>query len=87
MAFGRPGMLPDNLSSAVAEILDATADLIYNQAKAAEEDPSDKISDDEFEESKAKAVADLRNLDETQPLFIGGSILRDAEKIKDILGE
>ena len=87
MAFGRPGLLPDDLSSAVAEILDATADLIYNQAKAAEEDPADKISDDDFEESHAKAVADLRNLDDTQPLFIGGSILRDAEKIKDILGE
>lgn len=87
MAFGRPGLLPEDLSSAVAEILDATADLIVNQAKAAEAEPADKISDDEFQESREKAAADLRNLDETQPLFIGGSILRDAEKIKDILGE
>lgn len=87
MAFGRPGLLPENLSSAIADILDATADLIFSQAKAAEEGPSDKVSEDDFEESKARAVADLRGLDETQPLLIGGSILRDAEKIKDILGE
>lgn len=87
LTFGRSDKLPDLLASALSTILEATADVIMDQADVAAEDPADKTSDDEWLEERARAVNDLRGIDETQPLFIGGSILRDAEKIKDILGE
>ena len=87
LTFGKTDHLPALLASATAAILDATANVIDEQADMAVDDPSAQTPDDEWLETKERAMQDLRNIDETQPLFIGGSILRDAEKIKDILGD
>ena len=87
ITFGRSDKVPDLLASALATILDATADVILDQAQVAVNEPSDKTSDDEFQEEKERAIRDLKAIEDTQPLFIGGSILRDAEKITEILGE
>ncbi len=87
LTFGKSNEMPAFLASATAKILEATANVIFEQADVAEDDPSAQTSDGEWLETRESAMQDLRNIDDTQPLFIGGSILRDAEKIKDILGD
>jgi uncharacterized membrane protein YgaE (UPF0421/DUF939 family) len=85
MTFGDSVHLPGMLATALSGILNATAYVIEEQAEVALAAPSAHADDDVFDEKRDQAVADLRTIDETQPLFIGGSILRDAEKISDIL--
>lgn len=88
MTFGKSQQLPGLLATALSGILNATALVIEDQAEVAEEDPAAHAADDEtFDQKRAEAIADLKEIDETQPLFIGGSILRDAEKINNILGQ
>lgn len=87
LTFGSSEKLPTLLASALAGVLNATADVISDQAEVAEESPSSTVEEDgeNWEEKREKAIKELRHLDETQPLLIGGSILRDAEKINDLL--
>lgn len=89
LTFAGSDKLPENLAAALAGVLTATAHAINDQAEAAEERPSAVIAEDEdgFEAQRQNAISELRHLDETQPLLIGGSILRDAEKINDLLTE
>lgn len=81
--------LPVSLAAALAGVLTATAHAIHDQAEVAEDEPAAAIDEDHdgFEAQRKNAIAELRDLDETQPLLIGGSILRDAEKINDLLTE
>jgi hypothetical protein len=89
LTFASSDKLPETLAAALAGVLTATAHAINDQAEAAEERPSAVIAEDEdgFEAQRQNAISELRHLDETQPLLIGGSILRDAEKINDLLTE
>lgn len=79
--------IPESLAAALAGVLTATAHAIHDQADIAEEAPAAPLSEDHdgFEAQRKNAIDELRHLDETQPLLIGGSILRDAEKINDLL--
>jgi hypothetical protein len=87
MTFGSSSQLPTLLASALAGVLSATANVISDQAEVAEDEPSSVVEEDQdnWEEKRDQAIKELRDLDETQPLLIGGSILRDAEKINDLL--
>lgn len=89
LTFASSDKLPENLAAALAGVLTATAHAIHDQAEAAEDDPAAVIAEDQegFEAQRKNAIEELRHLDETQPLLIGGSILRDAEKINDLLTE
>lgn len=88
LTFGRSQRLPELLATALSGILNATALVIEEQAEVAEDAPAARATDDEiFDQKRDEAIAELKEIDETQPLFIGGSILRDAEKINDILGQ
>lgn len=89
LTFASSDKLPDNLAAALAGVLTATAHSILDQAEVAEDEPAAAIGKDEdgFEAQRKNAISELRDLDETQPLLIGGSILRDAEKINDLLTE
>ena len=75
------------LARALSGVLRATAGVIDDQATIAQITPAERLADEDLEwrSSRDQAVASLRSLDDTQPLLIGGSILRDAEKITDIL--
>lgn len=79
--------LPESLAAAIAGVLTATAHAIHDQAEVAQEEPAAAIDEDQdgFEAQRQNAITEMRHLDETQPLLIGGSILRDAEKINDLL--
>jgi len=87
LTSGSSQQLPALLAAALAGVLSATAEVISDQAEIAEDFPADVQHEDleDWQDQRKKAIAELRNLDETQPLLIGGSILRDAEKITEIL--
>jgi uncharacterized membrane protein YgaE (UPF0421/DUF939 family) len=87
LTFGKSEKIPTGLASALAGVLSATADVISEQAEVAEIAPATSADEDDvaFDEMRDEAIKELRGLDETQPLLIGGSILRDAEKINDLL--
>jgi uncharacterized membrane protein YgaE (UPF0421/DUF939 family) len=87
LTFGKSERLPAMLASALSGILNATAAVIEEQAEVALESPAATTDDEDFDRRREAAIKDLRVLDETQPLFIGGSIIRDAEKISDILAD
>lgn len=88
LTTGSSQQIPALLATALAGVLSATADVITDQAEVAEESPAEHAHEDqeELEEQRNLAIAKLKELDETQPMLFGGSILRDAEKITDILG-
>ena len=77
------------VAAALAGVLSATAEVISDQAEIAEDSPADIQHEDleDWQDQRKKAIKELRNLDETQPMLIGGSILRDAEKITEILSD
>lgn len=89
LTSGGSQQLPALLATALAGVLSATAEVISDQADNAEENPSDVQREDleDWQDQRTKAITQLRNLDDTQPLLIGGSILRDAEKITEILSD
>ena len=89
LTSGSSQQLPALLATALAGVLSATAEVISDQAELAEDFPADIQHEDleDWQDQRAKAIKELRNLDETQPLLIGGSILRDAEKITEILSD
>ena len=87
LTSGNSQRLPEMLARALSGVLRATAGVIDDQATIAQITPAERLADEDLEwrSSRDQAVASLRSLDDTQPLLIGGSILRDAEKITDIL--
>jgi uncharacterized membrane protein YccC len=89
LTSGSSQQLPALLAAALAGVLSATAEVISDQAEIAEDSPADIQHEDleDWQDQRKKAIAELRNLDDTQPLLIGGSILRDAEKITEILSD
>jgi uncharacterized membrane protein YgaE (UPF0421/DUF939 family) len=89
LTSGSSQQLPALLATALAGVLSATAEVISDQAEIAEDSPADIQHEDleDWQDQRKKAIAELRNLDDTQPLLIGGSILRDAEKITEILSD
>ena len=89
LTSGSSQQLPALLAGALAGVLSATAEVISDQAEIAEESPGDVEHEElgDWQDQRKKAIAELRNLDDTQPLLIGGSILRDAEKITEILSD
>jgi len=87
MTSGSTQQMPALLATALAGVLSATAGVIEEQADNAEDHPAEPVEDelDGWNKRRDQAIAELRDTDETQPLLLGGSILRDAEKITEIL--
>jgi uncharacterized membrane protein YccC len=89
LTSGSSQQLPALLAAALAGVLSATAEVISDQAEIAEDSPADVQHEDleDWQDQGQKAIVELSNIDDTQPLLIGGSILRDAEKITEILSD
>jgi len=89
ISSGRSQKLPELLAAALSGVLRATAGVITEQAERAAEQPATLADEDNVDWVKKRedAVERLKNLDETQPLLLGGSILRDAEKITESLSD
>jgi hypothetical protein len=82
--------MPSALAESLSHVLMATADAIDEQSDIALESPADALpaatgTVSELQRSRREAVATVRELDETRQLLLGGSLLRDSEKITEIL--
>jgi len=90
LSSSREENLPAELVDSLSDVLQATAEVVSEQTEQARENPAEPLpKDSEFiataRETKREAVSTLRDIDETQPILIGGSLLRDATKISDTL--
>lgn len=82
--------LPGELAGSLSQVLRATADVVAEQAWTARVTPSEPLPETAelvvaVTETRDEAVDVVRALDDTQPLLLGGSLLRDTEKITDLL--
>jgi uncharacterized membrane protein YccC len=84
------GAIPSPLATSLSDVLLATAEAISSQSAAARETPA-RILDDHtgpvrvVSRSRSEAATHVRGLDDTRPLLLGGSLLRDTEKITETL--
>lgn len=82
--------MPSALAESLSHVLIATAEAIDEQSDIAIDSPADALPEaaetvSEVRRSRREAVATVRELDETRQLLLGGSLLRDSEKITEIL--
>ena len=78
------------LATSLSDVLLATADAISTQSAEARETPAHILDDHTgpvrvVSRSRSEAAMHVRGLDDTRPLLLGGSLLRDTEKITDTL--
>lgn len=92
VAARKEQVLSSSVSASIAELLQSTAEVIAHQGSQSINNPAEgltsvdtKIID--IEEKHEAASAKVKKLDETQSIMIAGSLMRDAEKIKDVLTE
>jgi uncharacterized membrane protein YccC len=78
------------LASSLSDVLLATADAIGQQSQQARQHPAEPLAEltgpiKVARNARTDAAAHVRHLDDTRPLLLGGSLLRDAEKITEAL--
>ena len=86
----RGKVLPSSVAGELAGVIAATADTIASQAGGATNDPSkllqtQSVTVQDWKELRNTASESMKNLDETQPIMLVGSILQDSQKIADAL--
>lgn len=83
-------VLPESVSQIIALLLSATADAAEHQSSRSIENPSEMLDDLdskvlELELKQKETSEEVKKLEETQSIMLAGSLLRDAEKIKDVI--
>jgi uncharacterized membrane protein YgaE (UPF0421/DUF939 family) len=89
-ASDRTDPLPPVLAASLSDVLRATAGAISQQSQSALERPAEPLDDDTGTvltayATRRDATAAVRTMDDTMPLLLGGSLVRDSEKITDAL--
>ena len=89
-AASRDEHLSVGLAISYSEVLRATADAIEQQSNTARDRPAETLDQQTgpirlAQRNRTDAATHVRHLDDTRPLLLGGSLLRDAEKIAEIL--
>jgi uncharacterized membrane protein YccC len=89
-AADRDEPLDEGLAASLSDVLLATAAAIGQQSQTARSHPAETL--DELtgpirvaRRARSDAAGHVRHLDDTRPLLLGGSLLRDAEKITEVL--
>jgi hypothetical protein len=82
--------LPKNFYDTFSDFFESLADVVEEQAETAMGKPAQLLSDNaESVESlnlaEAETKQQVRSLDETMPLILGGSLLQDGIKLKNVL--
>jgi hypothetical protein len=82
--------LPGEVATSISDVLLATASAVTQQGDAARQAPSEPFDDSTgpvriATRSRAQAASQVRRLDDTQPIMLGSSLLRDSEKITELL--
>ncbi|HTY73555.1 MAG TPA: aromatic acid exporter family protein [Actinomycetes bacterium] len=90
VAAARGEPLHDGLAMSLSDVLLATAEAIGQQSEKALSHPAEPLSEATgpipvARRARTEAAAHVRHLDDTTPLLLGGSLLRDAEKITEAL--
>lgn len=90
LASDHEAALPSGIAGSISDVLLATAHAVTEQSDAARRAPAEPLDDSTgpvrvASRTRAQAASQVRRLDETQPLLLGGSLLRDTEKITDLL--
>ncbi|MDA8435001.1 MAG: aromatic acid exporter family protein [Actinomycetales bacterium] len=90
VAAGRDSAMPPGMATSLSHVLLATAGAITEQAETARGNPAETLDDDAVvmgaaTRTRKQAASVVRGLDDTRPLLLGGSLLRDTEKITEIL--
>jgi uncharacterized membrane protein YgaE (UPF0421/DUF939 family) len=84
--------LPVKVVDGLASVMAATAETISGQADGALETPAQTLANDtsvlsEWESHRDGTAEHLSELDSHAPVLLAGSLLRDAEKIADVLSD
>jgi hypothetical protein len=82
--------LPDPVAGPLSQVFAAAADAISRQAGAARSNPAEPLPEDvtavqALADASEDAVSQLRELDQTAPLLLGGSLLSDSDEISRLL--
>lgn len=90
LASDHEAPLPVAVAGPISDVLLATASAVTRAGDAALLAPAEPLDDSTgpvsiASRSRAQAASQVRRLDDTQPIMLGGSLLRDAEKITDLL--
>jgi uncharacterized membrane protein YccC len=90
VASDHEAALPGPVATSISDVLLATASAVTEQGDAARRDPAGSYDDSTgpvrvATRSRAQAASQVRRLDDTQPIMLGGSLLRDSEKITELL--
>lgn len=83
-------VLPESVAETIALLLSATADAAEHQSSQSLDKPSEGLDDlnskvIELELKQKETSYEVKKLEETQSIMLAGSLLRDAEKIKDVI--
>ncbi len=86
--LGHP--LPASVRSSLSVVLSATANAMAQQSETALHHPAQALDDDTgpvrvVQTTRREAVSEVRNLDDTGSLLLGGAMLRDLERISRTL--
>jgi uncharacterized membrane protein YgaE (UPF0421/DUF939 family) len=84
------GPMPASLAVSLSEVFAAAADAIVDQSEAARDNPAEILDHQNapvqaLTSTRRVAVRQVRSLDDTQPMLLGGALLADAETIEDLL--
>lgn len=82
--------LPPAIKENLSEVFSSLSEAISEATLTVKDDPSASLSVESeplanLAEASQQTVQQLRSLDETAPLLLGGSILKDSEKIEKLL--
>ena len=82
--------IPAELAASLSDVLLATAGAISSQSDSARTNPAETLSEHTgpvriVTATRREAVDHVRGADDTTPLLLGGSMLRDSEKITELL--
>ena len=90
MASDHEAAFPAEVAFSLSDVLFATADAVTEQSDVAQHAPAELLDDRTgpvriARASRQEAASAVRNLDDTAPLLLGGSLLRDSQKITELL--
>ena len=82
--------MPMALATSLSDVFLATAGAVTNQSGTARQHPSEPLADHTgpirvVSRTRKEATTHVRGLEDTQPLLLGGSLLRDTQRITEIL--
>jgi uncharacterized membrane protein YgaE (UPF0421/DUF939 family) len=82
--------LPKQVAENLADVLSATADVISEQAETARENPASTLDVTDttvidLQNVRDETIGQMRDISETKPILLAGSLLRDSEKITAVV--